>query len=92
MANNIVSEWLEDEIRLDYVDGTNYAQAMKARDFAATLDRLVEAADHLVNHPVTASCDVADSPLRTFNALDVIRLAAELAAIKLPESEAECQH
>ena len=39
MANNIVSEWLEDEIRLDYVDGTNYAQAMKARDFAATPDR-----------------------------------------------------
>lgn len=45
MANNIVSEWLEDKIQLDYVDGTNYAQAMKAHDYAAKLDRPVEAAE-----------------------------------------------
>ena len=44
MANNIVSEWLEDEVRHDYIDGTNFEQAMKARVYAAKLHRLFEAA------------------------------------------------
>jgi len=85
MANNQISHELRAATSAAESGQRRTWSPAEYKELADKLDRLVEAADHLVNHPVTASCDGADSPLRTFNVLDVIRLAAALAAIKLPE-------
>lgn len=50
MPNNKISAWLEDEVRLDYADNTNYNQAMAARHCATLLDRLVTAAQWVRAH------------------------------------------
>lgn len=50
--------------------------------YAELVERLVVATKQLVDHPVTESCEGADSPLRTFQATDVIAVEAALAAIQ----------
>lgn len=74
MANNIVSEWLEARGR-SYGVICEPQRSEEARDYAAKLDRLVEAATK------------AKEAIENSNACSFTgdRLADALAAIKLPE-------
>lgn len=82
MANNIVSRWLHDVPKQDALDATNYEKAARIRDYAAKLDRLVEAAE-AVNKQRSARSHSLDCRCHWCVASD--ELAAALAAIKLPE-------
>lgn len=69
MANNIVSRWLHDVPKQDALDATNYEKAARIRDYAAKLDRLVEAATTIRDFPHIIDCECKGC-VEIFNALD----------------------